>query len=381
MDKEPQQSADMTHQVRIRVVDPSELEQQSMFSLKRYLGLSLAAPISPTEPTQSSSISISVLRRILVEFGECAALANPGCRQDLANAIIRDLEALGPQPAAEAIVSFEGTVRDLLRNWARKTSRYYDRQAGETKDLLLVMARTAESLSHKDDRCARQLTEVTSQLESIKNLDDLMRIRTAIENSARELKNSIARMTCETKAVIDHLRVEVSTCQTKLEKAEHLACLDSLTGLGSRRWVEGRIQQRIESGSSFAIALIDINGFRKMIDHYGNLVGDLLLKEFARELRSSCRFTDIVGRWGGDEFIVVLDHCGAEVQAQIARLHKSVSKPYHVPGRTGYVKARLDITLGLAEYRDGDHLQNLLERADAELCSHRQSSLGDLRMA
>jgi len=97
-----------------------------MFSLKRYLGLSLAAPISPTEPTQSSSISISVLRRILVEFGECAALANPGCRQDLANAIIRDLEALGPQPAAEAIVSFEGTVRDLLRNWARKTSRYYE---------------------------------------------------------------------------------------------------------------------------------------------------------------------------------------------------------------------------------------------------------------
>ncbi len=314
-------------------------------------------------------------------MGECVAEAYSGSRHDFANGIARNLEELGPKPSADSFASFEKAICGLLQNWARKTSQHYDRKAEEVRDLLLVMARTAESLSHKDDRYARQLNEATTQLESIANLQDVTRIRAALENSARELKDSITRMTAESKAVIDHLRVEVSTFQTKLEKAEHVASLDSLTGLGSRSWVEKRIQQRIEAGSPFAIGLIDIKGFRDVIDAYGNLVGDLLLKEFARELRSSCRFTDIVGRWGGDEFIVVLDQYGPEAEAQMARLQSSVSKPYHVPGRTGYVKTRLDVTLGLAEYRNGDHLQSLLERADAELCSHRGSLTEALRMA
>jgi diguanylate cyclase (GGDEF)-like protein len=178
-------------------------------------------------------------------------------------------------------------------------------------------------------------------------------------------------MTAESKAVIDHLRAEVSTYQARLEKAEFIASCDSLTGLGSRLWVEGRIQQRLESDSPFSILLIDIDGFRRVNDEHGNLVGDVLLKEFARELRSCCRFSDLVARWGGDRFIVVLDCAGNEARGQATRLHAWISKPYHVPGKTGYANVRLDVSIGFAECREGDCLQDLLERADAELLSRR----------
>lgn len=344
-----------------------------MISLKRYLDLNanLSREIEENQSRQPYSALLGTYRAGLVEIGNCAIEACPGTGPDLAHGISRILEAFGTRPSANDIASSEAAVRDLMRDWGKKTAQHYDRKAEEVKDLLLVMVRTAESLSHRDDRIARHLDEVTSRLESIASLDDLIRIRTSVENSARELKNSIAKMTAESKAVIDHLRVEVSACQAKLEKAEHLASLDSLTGLGSRRWVEGRIQQRIDSGSPFAILLVDIDGFSRVIDEYGNLVGDLLLKEFARELRSSCRFTDIVGRWGGDEFLVVLDHCGPEMETQVERLYTWISKPYHVPGRTGYVNVHLDVSLGLAEYRPEETLQELLERADAHLCSQR----------
>ena len=345
-------------------------EHEEMISLKRYLDLG-SKNREEVRAEPAWEVLLSAYRSSLTEIGECSAEVCPSMGPDLVRGIGRILEELGPAPGSDSIRSSEPAVRDVLRSWSAKTAQHYERKAGEVKDLLLVMARTAESLGHKDDRYARQLDAVTSKLETIADLDDVTRIRASVESSARELKNSVAKMSAESKAVIDHLRAEVCTYQAKLEKAEYVASRDALTGLGSRHWIESLILQRIDYGSAFSIVLIDIEGFRRVVDEYGNLVGDLVLKEFARELRSSCRFTDIVGRWGGDQFIVVLDHCGPEMQTQVARLGTQISKSYHVPGRTGYVKVRLDVVLGTAEYRLGEHLQELLERADAAMCLHR----------
>lgn len=133
--------------------------------------------------------------------------------------------------------------------------------------------------------------------------------------------------------------------------------------------MEDRIQQRIESASPFSILLIDIDSFRKVNEEHGQLVGDQLLKEFARELRSTCRFSDLVARWGGDRFIVLLDYRGSEALSQAARLRTSMSKPYQIPGRAGYVT--MEVSIAVAECREGDCLNNLLERADAELMKRR----------
>jgi GGDEF domain-containing protein len=127
------------------------------------------------------------------------------------------------------------------------------------------MSRTAESLGNKDDRIARRLDCVTEQLTSISRLDDLSRMRASIEESARELKQSVEKMSAEGKALVEHLRAEVSIYEAKAEKAERVSSCDTLTGLGSRHWVEGRIQERIDSGARFSIVLIDIDGFHSVI--------------------------------------------------------------------------------------------------------------------
>jgi diguanylate cyclase (GGDEF)-like protein len=344
-----------------------------MISLKRYLDFEAhsTTPDPKTGDDSQNSALLSAYRSCLSEVGECGMNACPSLGPELVRALERVLDLLGSNPARDAIEISEEAVRDLLRDWGKNAARHYDQKAAEVKDLLLVMARTAESLGVKDDQYVRELDAVSAQLESIMKLDDVTRIRASVESSARELKRSIARMTADGRAVVDHLRVEVSTYQTKLEKAEHLASSDPLTGLGTRRWVEARIQQRIEQERRFSIVVIDVNDFHHIVNDYGNLVGDLLLKEFARELRSSCRFTDIVGRWGGDEFIMVLDSAGSEVQAQVARLRSWISKPYQVPGKTGYVNVRLDVSIGVAEYQVGEELIDLLERADSDLCRQR----------
>ncbi len=157
-------------------------------------------------------------------------------------------------------------VDDLLQDWSKKTAQHYLDKAGEVKDLLLVMARTAESLGHKDDRFAQQLDSVTTQLQTIASLDDVSKMRVSLEESARQLKSSVAQMSAENKSVIEHLRVEVLTYQAKLEKANHLASCDALTGLGSRVWIEAQMQQRIDSGVSFSVLMMDIKEFRRVND-------------------------------------------------------------------------------------------------------------------
>ncbi len=352
------------------------MEHKSMISLKRYLDSAKTRVDEPEKNCPSSACLglLSAYRSALAEMGECGATACPDLASELKRELRRLDEDLGDHPGLPSITRTREALRELLHGWGDKTALYYQQKAGEVKDLLLVMARTAESLGHKDDRYRQQLDSVTAQLETIAKLEDVTRIRTFIEESARQLKNSVARMTAESKAVIDHLRVEVSTCQAKLEKAEHTASCDALTGLGSRLWAEARIQQRIESGNPFCILMIDLRGFRRVNHEFGNLVGDLILKEFARELRSSCRFTDVVARWAGDGFIMVLDCAGADARGQIGRLQSWICRPYEVPGRSGHVIIRLSTAIGLAEFREGDNLQEILERADAALCAEREQA-------
>jgi diguanylate cyclase (GGDEF)-like protein len=345
-----------------------------MISLKRYLDQVIeTTPVERHEDSLCEAI-LRVYCDTLVQMREGGVDACPELGPELSRGVKRIIESISTKPTVNSVIASETSVRELLRGWGRRVASHYDQKATDVRDLLIIMSRTAESLGNKDDRVARRLDRVTEQLTSIASLEDVSRMRASIEESARELKQSLEKMSAEGKALVEHLRAEVSTYQTKVEKAERVSSCDALTGLGSRHWVEGRIQERIDSGARFSIVLIDIDGFHSVVEAYGNLVGDWLLKEFARELRSSCRFTDIVGRWGNDEFMIILDEVGIEIRSQLERLRTSVSRRYHVPGRTGYVNIALTVALGLAEHRAGEDVQAVLERADGDLCRQRSGA-------
>jgi diguanylate cyclase (GGDEF)-like protein len=130
----------------------------------------------------------------------------------------------------------------------------------------------------------------------------------------------------------------------------------------------------------FCTAIFDIDGFQRVNEKHGHWVGDQLLKQFAAELRSACRSTDIVGRWGGDEFIVVLDYGLQDAKPQIDRLSSWVSGAYKVPGRMNDLDIRVDVSVGIAEHRPGERLQDLLDRVDADMKPHKAAP-GCLKLA
>jgi diguanylate cyclase (GGDEF)-like protein len=174
-------------------------------------------------------------------------------------------------------------------------------------------------------------------------------------------------MTAEGKAAIDQLKKEVTTYQTRLEEAEEIASRDALTGLQSRLSAESQIEKSLHAAAPFCVAILDINEFKVVNDKHGHLFGDEVLKQFATELRSVCRSTDTIGRWGGDEFILLL-HCGlAEATAQIERLRKWVCGNYTIQENSVPTKLQVGASIGLAERLADETMKELIARADAEM--------------
>ena len=361
-----------------------------MISLKKYLDTELTTNEASGEPNGPAHregsdpgakallpATLAAYRSALLEMGQCSLDASPALGPKLQQGLCRLEENLCAAVTPEAIEATEDNVRQHLRSWGQRTANHQRQQVNEVKEILLVMARTAEAVGQRDQRCARQIDEVTTRLKRIANLEDLTQIRASIEKSASELKTSIDRMTAEGKAALDLLREEVSSYQAKLEAAEEIASCDSLTGLRSRLFVESQIGHRIESGLPFCVSIVDINGFKHVNDDHGHVAGDELLGQFAGKLKSACRSTDLVGRWGGDEFIILL-YCGiADARAQIDRQQEWVCGYYTIQGSNGTQKLKVDASAGLAEHRAKETMKELLARADAAMYQRKAASRGD----
>ena len=340
-----------------------------MISIKRYLDSDSPGSGLDAEGIQQDpfAAAVDVYGSSLLEMGHCSLDACPGLGDALKQSLGRLKAELSPLMRPDKLAAHGEQTREQLRAWGRDAARHYQGKAREVKELLLTMARTAESVSARDQRSAGQMSAVTERLRAIATLEDLTEIRASIDKSAAELKTSIDRMTEEGKEVLDHLKRQVEDYQTKLEEAEKIAARDALTGVSSRVYVEGQIEKRIESFAAFCVAIVDIDGFKKVNDAHGHLTGDELLKQFAGELRSACRSTDMIGRWGGDEFILLFDSGLEETEAQTERLRKWVCGNYSVPGKTGTLKIRVDASIGLAAHAAGEGMNELVGRADAAM--------------
>jgi diguanylate cyclase (GGDEF)-like protein len=340
-----------------------------VISLKKYLDLdpSELKKQLDADPSELFSSTLDCYRSALVAMGNCGVQACPALGPDLQLSLARMAERLAKKITPEMVREVEEGVEDHLRQWGERTSEYFKQKAAEIKEILLVLARTAESAAERDQRYSTQFTEFTARLESIANLEDLTQIRSSILQSATDLKGCVDRMAQDTRESVSQLRSQVCVYQTKLEEVEQRTSRDTVTGLDNRQTVEAKIERRIAEKRAFCVVMFDLNGFKQINDAHGHLAGDDLLKQFAQEMRSASRSTDVIGRWGGDEFIVILDCHLPEAQKHLERMQKWVFGEYEIQSGTGPAKVTMSAAVGVAECEPEESMKHLLGRADADM--------------
>jgi diguanylate cyclase (GGDEF)-like protein len=163
----------------------------------------------------------------------------------------------------------------------------------------------------------------------------------------------------------------VDKVEVLAQEVYKMALLDPLTGLFNRRYIEQRLEDEIarsqRHGRPLSVIMFDLDEFKLVNDTYGHGAGDALLKAFADRLSRATRGSDASGRYGGDEFLVVLPECKPEnVQAVLKRLEGIRAD---VNGRN----LPLALSAGWAELLPGETAKELLARADAELYANKRA--------
>jgi diguanylate cyclase (GGDEF)-like protein/PAS domain S-box-containing protein len=156
------------------------------------------------------------------------------------------------------------------------------------------------------------------------------------------------------------------TAARVIRELRDMALLDPVTELGNRRYLElhlgARLKEMDRYGWSFGVLFADIDFFKNVNDTYGHDVGDRALKMVGRTLQNSVRSFDIVGRWGGEEFLAVIVNVNEERLSSIARkLCHLVEKSSFTEGKD---TIRVTVSIGATLVRPDDTVETLMKRAD-----------------
>ena len=178
---------------------------------------------------------------------------------------------------------------------------------------------------------------------------------------------------------LSHLRVKLRQhgieLAQALEQNRQLAIRDELTGLHNRRHVLELMQleaQRAErSGRPLCLALIDIDHFKRVNDQHGHAQGDEVLRAFAACASVALRDTDTLGRWGGEEFIVMLPETPADAAVGVlSRVHRQIAE---LRFEAFDAALRVSFSAGIAVVQPGETLAGAIERADQAMYAAKQA--------
>jgi diguanylate cyclase (GGDEF)-like protein len=169
------------------------------------------------------------------------------------------------------------------------------------------------------------------------------------------------------RATNEHLLRELAALKEREAQTQQLADRDGLTGLYNRRrmmeLLESAITEAAQQWQCVGLLFIDLNGFKGINDEYGHAAGDKILTTAATRIAARVRTGDLVCRYGGDEFVVVLPSVpdAAAVSRVADMIRERVALPYWIQGNEQHLTA----AIGESMYpRDGDSAETLLHRAD-----------------
>ncbi len=310
----------------------------------------------------------------LVDAYQRLLLATAGCNAELCAQSAGDLsarlhlieESISTASRPGEVLSAQQGAEEALHAWRDRTQDYLRTKAGEMKDLMMLIAQTAETVAERDQSHNKKLKGLTESLKTIAELEDITRLRSSLIASVEVMTRTLEQMTRDTEQTRQALEQELAQYRSRLEETKQAALIDPLTGLANRRSIESDLALRVRRGQPFALLMLDINGFKQINDQYGHLAGDQLLRLFSSELKQVCRLTDLAGRWGGDEFIVLMSGGAAQAAMVKERIEQWVwgSYPLKVAKGAPSIKVEVRAAIGVALWQPGTAASELLRQAD-----------------
>ncbi|TSE19852.1 Diguanylate cyclase YdeH [Tepidimonas alkaliphilus] len=306
---------------------------------------------------------LGLLRQVL-EHIDAISPDNPWLRQQL-QALV---QAAQPPLSQRRLEDLQARLKDVIVKQAEareQTVRAQELMRQTLATFLERLAQTAVSTGQyqaKFEACAQALERAQSLADMAPVVQDAIQTARAF---ATDTQRVVAELT-ELRDRADRAEAEVQRLRRELDQMAELVTHDLLTGVLNRKGLENAIDRETHraerTGTRVCIALLDVDDFKRLNDTLGHLAGDAALKHLADVARRSLRPQDTVGRYGGEEFIIVLpDTTPDEAAAVVQRLQRDLSAHLFLHGEQPVL---ITFSAGVTELRPGEPVANAIARAD-----------------
>lgn len=260
---------------------------------------------------------------------------------------------------------------------------------GELHRRFFDQTAAAGAVAAAGDRMANTVQEVTALIgragdDTSRYGDTLAGITGALsaEASDADVRDAVATLAAETQAMQDQNKVfqqrlaesnqEIDELRHSLEAVRQEAMTDSLTGLVNRRYLDDALidtaKQCNVQNQSMALLVLDIDHFKRFNDTYGHQLGDVVLKQVARCLTANTKGRDIAGRFGGEEFVIILPDTDLDGAMAVAeQIRANVAGKQIILKSSGKSLGQITLSIGAATMNKDEDVAETLHRADEAL--------------
>jgi len=261
------------------------------------------------------------------------------------------------------------TIHQTLESFAEKARSFNKAVSDDLNRTLAIVAHGEEKRSDRTVQYVEHLVDFVENMEAAVRLADLERLA----EQATALRRFAESIELDSRDAVGHLRREMHEVQHRLREAELRASLDPVTGIANRREFDRQIDSRVQSRRRFCILLFDLNEFKAVNDQHGHLCGDAVLKQVGARLSGQVRSRDFVCRWGGDEFLVILDCDLSPAKVRSHQIAQWLTGPYRVAVEGREVLVNVGVSVGVAEHQEGETPEELFRRVDESMYRHKNA--------
>jgi diguanylate cyclase len=273
------------------------------------------------------------------------------------------------------IAAFFKKSKKNIPGFISKQKGYIEDRDAELREIIEIMSKALTSQHDENRKYHQDIYKRSEKIERFTLLDDLRKIRAALEQEIKQLRRDVESKQTMEENRMKALDQEINVLSRELQEAKKEALTDALTGLSNRKAFDQYLidlsNKSILKNRSFALLLLDIDDFKKVNDTYGHQTGDSILAMVAGKCREIIRSNDFVGRYGGEEFVVILPSSslrnGVKRARQIRKAIASARYKHTLDDTDSGITLRITVSIGVSVFREGDTSATVLERADKAL--------------
>jgi len=248
---------------------------------------------------------------------------------------------------------------------------FIDKERETAKEVFVAFTKIIYEMNPSSEKFDKTLNEQIDVIKAAENMSVILSAKDVVLSLAKKIQTQTDSMREELK----ESKRTISKLTQLLEQAESKAMIDPLTQVFNRGTYNMEIAQMIKEFKRYknpaALIIIDIDHFKTFNDDYGHKVGDAVLVLVASVIKGAVRDTDMVFRYGGEEFVVLLDNLDLKNALTVAEKVRTQIESHHLTNKANVLN--VTVSIGLSCFKEGDIETSIFERADKALYQGKQN--------